>query len=86
MMLLGDMNISRLMNHALQVEGGKIREQAKENKKARTGNYDYSKQKSGGGNHSQGQQKFLAPIHSSASVPSFNNRYDHKGSAPGSKY
>ena len=47
-MLLGDMNISRLMTHAHQVEGDKLREQAKENKKARTGNYDYSKKKSGG--------------------------------------
>ena len=46
--LLGDMNISRLMTHAHQVEGDKLREQAKENKKARTGNYDYSKKKSGG--------------------------------------
>ncbi|KAK4709964.1 hypothetical protein R3W88_004477 [Solanum pinnatisectum] len=41
-MLLEDMNISRLMTHAQQVEGDKIREQAKENKKSRTGNYDYS--------------------------------------------
>ena len=40
-MLLGDMNISRLMTHAQQVEGDKLREQAKENKKARTENYDY---------------------------------------------
>ena len=54
-MLLGDMNISRLMTHAHQVERDKLREQAKENKKARTGNYDYSQQKSGGGNRSQGQ-------------------------------
>ena len=47
-MLLGDMNISRLMTHAHQVEGDKLKEQAMENKKARTGNYDYSKKKSGG--------------------------------------
>ena len=84
-MLLGDMNISRLMNHALQVEGGKIREQAKENKKARTGNYDYSQHKSGGGNRLQGQQKFSAPAPSSASVPSSKNRYDQKVKASGSK-
>ena len=38
-MLLGDMNISRLMTHAQQVEGDKLREQAKENKKAKTRNY-----------------------------------------------
>ena len=50
-MLLGDMNIYRLMTHAQQVEGDKLREQAKENKKAGNGNYDYSQQKSGGANH-----------------------------------
>ena len=49
-MLLGDMNISRLMTHAQQVEGDKLSEQAKKNKKSRTRNYDYSQQKSGGGN------------------------------------
>ena len=48
--LFGDMNISSLMTHAQQVEGDKLREQAKENKKSRTGNYDYSQQKLGGGN------------------------------------
>ena len=36
--LLRDMNISRLMIHAQQVEGYKLRERAKENKKARTWN------------------------------------------------
>ena len=41
-MFLRGMNISRLMTHALQVEGDKIRELAKENKKARSGNFDYS--------------------------------------------
>ncbi|KAK4733997.1 hypothetical protein R3W88_008258 [Solanum pinnatisectum] len=41
-MLLENMNIFRLMTHAQEVEGDKLREQAKENKKARTGNYDYS--------------------------------------------
>ena len=43
-MLLGDINISRLMTQAQQVEVDKLREQANENKKARTGNYDYSHQ------------------------------------------
>ena len=49
-MLLGDMNISRLMTHAQQVKGDKFREKVKENKKSRNGNYEYSFQKSGGGN------------------------------------
>ena len=75
-MLLGDMNISRLMTNAHQVEGDKIREYAKENKKARTRNYDYSQQKSGSGNRLQGQQKFSAPAPSSYSVPFSNNSYD----------
>ena len=54
------MNISRIMTHAQQVEGYKLREQAMENNKARTLNYDYSKQKLGGGNQLQGQQMFSA--------------------------
>ena len=57
-MLVGDMNISRLMTHAQQVEGDKFREQTKENKKARTGNYEYSQQKSGGGSLFQSPQNF----------------------------
>uniref|UniRef100_M1E0C4 Uncharacterized protein n=1 Tax=Solanum tuberosum TaxID=4113 RepID=M1E0C4_SOLTU len=36
-----------------QVDGDKLREIAKDNKKSRTGNYEYSQQKSGGGNRSQ---------------------------------
>ena len=40
-MLLGDMNMSRLMTHAQQVDADKLREQAKKNKKVKTGNYDY---------------------------------------------
>jgi len=84
-MLLENMNISRLITHAQHVEGDKLREQAKENKKARTGNYDYSQQKLGGGNRSQFQQKSLAPAPSSASAPSSRFRQDKKGKASGSK-
>ena len=51
-MLLGYMKISRLMTHAQQVEDYKLREQTKEIEKSRTRNYDYSQQKSSGGNHS----------------------------------
>ena len=84
-MFLGDMNISRVMTHAQQDEGDILREQAKENNKARTRNYHYSQQKSGGENHSQSQQKFSARAPSSVSVPSSKNRYDEKVRAPRSK-
>lgn len=84
-MLLGNMNISSLRTHAQQVEGDKLREHAKENKKVRTKNYDYSQQKSGGGNLSQIQQMILTPASSSASLPSSKNTYDKKGRTPGSK-
>ena len=56
--LLGDMNISRLMTYAHKVESDELREHAKENKKARIGKYAYSKNKLGGGNISQSQQNF----------------------------
>ena len=56
-------------------------EQAKENKKARTGNYDYSQQKSGSGNRSQSQQMFSALDPSLVSIPFSKNRYDHKVNA-----
>ena len=52
MILFGDMNISILMTHAQQVERDNLKEQAMKNTKARIGNYDYSQQKSGGGNRS----------------------------------
>ncbi|KAH0637947.1 hypothetical protein KY290_036496 [Solanum tuberosum] len=84
-MLLGDMNISRLMTHAQQVEGDKLREQAKETKKARTGNYEYSQQKSGGGNRSHFQQKSSTPSPSSASVLSPRFRKDQNSRTSGSK-
>ena len=52
------MNISRLMTHAQQVEGDKLREQAKQNKKTRTWNYDYFQQKFGGGYHRKARKTF----------------------------
>ena len=67
------MNISRLMTHAQQVEGDKLREQDKENHKDRIGNYIILRNKLGGGNRSHSQQKFLAPTPSSASVPFSKN-------------
>ncbi|XP_049406124.1 uncharacterized protein LOC125869719 [Solanum stenotomum] len=83
--LLEDMNISRLMTHTQHVEGDKLREHAKENKKARTGNYDYSQQKSGGEKCLQSQQRSSNPALSSASVPSSKFHKDQKGRESGSK-
>lgn len=56
-MLLEDMNISRLTNHAEHFKGGKLREQATKSEKHRIGNYDNSQQKLGGVTRSQFQQK-----------------------------
>ncbi|WMV54915.1 hypothetical protein MTR67_048300 [Solanum verrucosum] len=52
---------------------------AKDNTKARTGNYKYSQQKSIGGNCSQFQQRSITLAPSSASVPSPRFRHDQKG-------
>uniref|UniRef100_M1B5P6 Polyprotein n=1 Tax=Solanum tuberosum TaxID=4113 RepID=M1B5P6_SOLTU len=67
------------------VEGDKNREQAKETKKARTGNYEYSQLKSGGGNCSLFQQKCSTTDPSSASVPSPRFCNNHKVRVSGSK-
>ena len=73
-MLLGDMNISRLMTHAHQVKGDKLREQDKENKKAMIGNNDYSQQKLVLEIARIVCRNFSAPAPSSSSVPSSKNR------------
>ncbi|WMV38070.1 hypothetical protein MTR67_031455 [Solanum verrucosum] len=58
---------------------------AKDNKRARTGNYEHSQQKSGGGNCSQFQLRTIATSPSSISAPSPKFRLDQKGRASGSK-
>ncbi|KAH0689255.1 hypothetical protein KY289_016613 [Solanum tuberosum] len=55
-----------------QVEGDKLREIAKVTKKARTGNYEYSQQKLGGGNHSQFRQDQNSRAPGSKSQGSFS--------------
>jgi len=40
-MLLEDLDISKIMNHAQQVEEDKLREMAKDSKKARIRNYEF---------------------------------------------
>ncbi|WMV30076.1 hypothetical protein MTR67_023461 [Solanum verrucosum] len=78
-MLLGDMDISRQMAHDQDVEGDKLRELAKGNKNARTGNYEYSTQMSDGEIRSQFQQRSIVQECSSASTPSPRFREDLKG-------
>ncbi|XP_049387421.1 uncharacterized protein LOC125851699 [Solanum stenotomum] len=60
-----------------QVERDKLRKITKVNKKARTGNYEYSQQKSGGGNHSQFRQdqNCRAPGSKSQGTVSGNRTY-----------
>lgn len=47
-----NINISRIITYAQQIEGDTLREHANKNKNARIDNYDYYKQKCCGGNHS----------------------------------
>uniref|UniRef100_M1D864 Gag-pol polyprotein n=1 Tax=Solanum tuberosum TaxID=4113 RepID=M1D864_SOLTU len=70
---------------ALQVEGDKLREMTKDNKKARIGKYEYSQQKLGSGSRSYFQQRSTAPALSSTSSPSPRFQQDQKGKASGSK-
>ena len=54
---LGDMDTSKLMSHAPQDKGDKLRKMSKEIKSSWTRNYEYTEQRSGGGNISQFQNK-----------------------------
>ncbi|PHT73342.1 hypothetical protein T459_24127 [Capsicum annuum] len=45
--LIGDMDIARLMTHAQQIETKKLKERYKRNKRARTGYFEYSQPSSG---------------------------------------
>ncbi|KAF3626368.1 putative ribonuclease H protein-like [Capsicum annuum] len=84
-MLIGDMTLARLMTHALQVEEQKFMTRKRQNKRARSGNFNFAHPKSDGGNRSQFCSKSAIPAPSSASalVPKF--RDDNQNKAPGSK-
>ncbi|WMV38082.1 hypothetical protein MTR67_031467 [Solanum verrucosum] len=63
-MLIKEMNISRLMIHAQQVQEEKLKERAKESKRARTSDSDFSHFKSGGQGlpHSGGSFPVKVPL------------------------
>lgn len=63
-MFLEDMNTSELMIHSQQVEGDKLREMDKDNKKFRIWNYVYCQHTLGGLIHLQFEQVFLSPTSS----------------------
>ncbi len=51
-MLIDDMTLARLMTHAQQVEEQKFKTRERQNKRARSGNLNFTHPKSDGGNHS----------------------------------
>lgn len=52
MILIKEMNVSRLMVHAQLIEEKKLKKKEKENKRARNGSFNFNQPKSEGGKHS----------------------------------
>ena len=84
-MLIGDMTLARLMTHAQQVEEQKFKTRERQNKRERSGNFNFAHPKSDGGNRSQfcSKSAILAPSSASIPVPKF--RDDNRSKASGSK-
>ena len=77
-MLIGDMDISRLMVYGQQVEEEKLRDREEfRSKKVKTGNE--SGQQKGNVNRSSFQQKKKGPAPSSASAPAPRNKCVYNG-------
>ncbi|KAF3680753.1 putative alcohol dehydrogenase class-3-like isoform 1 [Capsicum annuum] len=62
-MLIGDMDIARLMTHAQHIKAKKLKKRKKRNKRARTGQLEFSQPRSGGGNRSLFQGHSSVPGH-----------------------
>lgn len=66
--LVKKVDISRMMVRAQQIKKEKIKKKEKENKRARTGGFNFSQQRLDGRNRSQFLQKSFAPTPSSSSA------------------
>lgn len=62
-MLIGDMDSARLMTHAQHIKAKKLKKRKKRNKRARTGQFEFSQPRSGGGNRSLFQGHSSVPGH-----------------------
>ncbi|KAF3631200.1 hypothetical protein FXO37_28104 [Capsicum annuum] len=61
--------LARLMVHSQKIEEQKLKKKERENKRARSGSFNFSQPKLEGGNHSQSRPKFSVLTPFSASVP-----------------
>ncbi|KAK4706720.1 hypothetical protein R3W88_033732 [Solanum pinnatisectum] len=82
-MMIGDMDIARLMIHVQQVEEDKLRDREEfKNKRAKTSGNESGQQKSNA-NQSSFQQKQKGPVPSSASAPAPKNKAAYRGATLG---
>ena len=84
-MLISEMDLSRIMVHAQQIEEQKIKDRERGNKRARTSSFNFNQQKSKGGNRPQFHQRSIAQTPSSASAPIPKFQNDNRDRAPGPK-
>ena len=77
-MLNSEINLSRLMTHAQQIESDKIKERdrVKRNKRARSEQPTYGKKRSQGGNHPEFQSRSSMPTPLSAIAPALRGRQE----------